>query len=304
MTVSQLYSSVARLGFETSLEDNDLFFQAANRAILQVNAIRPMQGIYVINHKPLDNLIRNASFSPIEVEGELCFEAAGAKAYYFEADGEGIAHIETFNDISRAWETVGRIEFSANRTFVPHKGMIKKNEKFIQGQVRLHFVGDYLYSVRNVALYRSLYSADENSIPAYEAFTRYDISTLVTDFATLASPPIKEDSEHLLLNQGYEIENDRVILLPYHARGFYKIAYKRKPAVLEYTDDPLEDQTRIDLDEELCALLPMLVASYVWADDEPEKAQYYLTLYRERAIDIERRHKDLTPAVIKSSNDW
>ena len=126
----------------------------------------------------------------------------------------------------------------------------------------------------------------------------------MTDFATLASPPIREDSEHSLLNQDYEVENDRVILLPYHARGLYKIAYKRKPAVLEYTDDPLEDQTKVDLDEELCALLPMLVAAYVWTDDEPEKAQYYLTLYRERAIDIERRYKDLTPATIKSANDW
>ena len=124
MTVSQLYSSVARLGFETSLEDNDLFFQAANRAILQVNAIRPIQGIYVINHKPLDNLIRNASFSPVEVEGELCFEATGAKAYYFEADGEGIAHIEAFDEISRTWGTAGSVEFSANRTFVPYNVLI------------------------------------------------------------------------------------------------------------------------------------------------------------------------------------
>lgn len=304
MTVSQLYSSVARLGFETSLEDNDLFFQAANRAILQVNAIRPIQGIYVINHKPLDNLIRNASFSPVEVEGELCFEATGAKAYYFEADGEGIAHIEAFDEISRTWGTAGSVEFSANRTFVPYKGMIEKGGEFIQGRVRLRFTGYYLYSVRNVALYRNLYSADADRIPAYEAFTRYDISALVTDFATLASPPIREDSEHSLLNQDYEVENDRVILLPYHARGLYKIAYKRKPAVLEYTDDPLEDQTKVDLDEELCALLPMLVAAYVWTDDEPEKAQYYLTLYRERAIDIERRYKDLTPATIKSANDW
>lgn len=304
MTVSQLYASVAQLGFETSLEDNDRFFHAANRAILQVNAIRPMKGIYMINHKPLENMLRNASFSPMEVEGELCFEGVGAKAFYFEADGEGIVHIEVHDESADVWATVGFVEFGANRAFTAHKGTIKQDGNFVPGRVRIRFTGDYLYSVRCVALYRNLYSPREEEIPAYEPYTRYDISTLVSDFLSLASPPIKTESEYTLLNQGYDVEDDRVILLPQDAKGLYKIVYKRKPVALEYTDEPSEDETVIDLDEELCALLPMLIAAYVWADDEPEKAEYYLTLYRERAIDIERRYRDATPVTIKSVNDW
>ena len=35
MTVSQLYNSVAQLGFEDSLEEDDRFIFAANRALLQ-----------------------------------------------------------------------------------------------------------------------------------------------------------------------------------------------------------------------------------------------------------------------------
>ena len=54
MTVSQLYNSVAQLGFEDSLEEDDRFIFAANRALLQVNAIRPVTSAYVINHKPME----------------------------------------------------------------------------------------------------------------------------------------------------------------------------------------------------------------------------------------------------------
>ena len=269
-----------------------------------MNAIRPQKRVFVINHKPLDNLIRSSSFSPIDVEGELCFEATGAKAYYFEADGAGSVKIEAFDESSDSWGTIGGFEFSANRSFVAYRGMIQKDGKFFNGRVRLHFVGDYLYSVRSVALYRNLYSADISQIPAYEAFTRYDISELAADFSALASPPIKEDSEYTVLNQDYEVENDRTILLPNHMRGLYKIVYIRKPEALVYADDPSEDPTPIELDEDLCALLPLLVAAYIWVDDEPEKAEYYLTLYRERVADVERRYKDVAPAMIKSVNNW
>ena len=60
----------------------------------------------------------------------------------------------------------------------------------------------------------------------------------------------------------------------------------------------------IDLDEELCTLLPILIASYVWVEDEPSMAEYYLSLYRERAMDIERRIRNATPVAIKNANGW
>ena len=45
MKISELYESVAKLGFEDSLEDIPAFFYAANRAVLQVNALRPLTSI-------------------------------------------------------------------------------------------------------------------------------------------------------------------------------------------------------------------------------------------------------------------
>ena len=48
MRVSELYEQVAGLGFETSLDDgNDRFYQAAGRALLQINALRPDYKLYL-----------------------------------------------------------------------------------------------------------------------------------------------------------------------------------------------------------------------------------------------------------------
>ncbi len=306
MRVSELYNQVSQLGFETSLEDDDRFYFAANRAIMQVSAIRPSVSTYIINHKPMVNLVRLNTFSPIERSEDLIFDAADARAFYFEADGDGIVYIELWDDDPQngEWITIGAIELSSNRKFLPYRGFIKKDGDFVSGRVRLVFAGEYLYSVKNVALYRELYSNREGDIPTFEPYTRYDIGSLAPDFLSLNSPPITEDEENERLCGQYDVENGRVILLPYSLRGCYKVLYRRKPEEIKNHGHASNDATVIDLDEELCTLLPMLVASYVWLEDEPTMANYYLSLYRDRAVDIERRLKNITPVVYRSSNGW
>ena len=307
MTVSELYESVARLGFETGLEDSSSFFYASNRAILEVNRIRPATSTYVIHHRPLRNALAS-DFSVIEKTDELVFESENVRAYYFECDGNGIVYVESYDESAEKWILISAISLIAERTsvrsFAPYRGLIRKDGAFVTGRIRLRFSGEYLYSVRNVALYRELYSDRTEDIPAYERYTRYDLSALCPDFLSLSAPPRTEDDHYMLPGCWYDVENNRVILLPHDGKGVYKILYHRMPTPLVYTDDPLEDQTAIDLDEELCALLPLLVAGYLWMDDEPEKAQYYMSLYRDRAMMLEMRHCESAPATIRSVNDW
>jgi hypothetical protein len=304
MTVSQLYNSVAQLGFEDSLEADENFIFAANRALLQVNALRPATSTCVINHKPMENKVNNAMFDPVDKTTELIYYADDVKSYYFEADGTGVLYIEKLGAENGEWDIIGMVEFSGSREFTAYRGFIKKDGAFITGTVRMRFVGEFIYSVRNVAMYEYLYSANPNDVPAYEPFCKYDISSLVNDFLSLASPPVIEEGAVVLMNQGYGVENGRVILLPYNKRGIYRVIYNRRPQSITYEGELADDETKIDLDEDLCALLPILVASYVWVDDDPEKAQYYLMLYNERAVDIERRIYNATPITITSINGW
>lgn len=301
MTVAQLYNSVAQLGFESSLEDDERFIYAANRALLQVNALRPDKSIYIINHKTISNQVNDATFEPVEKIDELFFFATNVKSYYFEADGNGILWIEK-HELGE-WVKIGMVELSGQNAFKAYRGFIKQDGDFTDGSIRLHFTGEYLYSVKCVAMYSCLYSESEADIPAYEAFVRYDVGALVSDFLALSSPPIEENL-NMRLNQGYDIENGRVVLLPYDTQGTFKIVYNRKPKTIENSGEAASDNAVIDIDEDLCALLPLLVASYIWVDDEPEKAQYYLMLYREQSAKIEEKTYNVTPTFIKNINNW
>ncbi len=304
MTISELYKQVAQLGFEDSLEDDDRFYYAANRALLQVNKIRPAKSHYIINHKPLVNLVNELTFVPIEKDEDLIYEATGARSYYFEADGNGVVYLELYDTNTEMWKIIDTIQLQSKRAFMSYKGFVKDGSDFVIGLVRLRFTGKYFYSVKNVAMYKHLLSDEVQDIPAYESYTRYDINKLVDDFMSFSCPPIKETECNTILNQSYEIEGNSIILLPYERKGVYKIIYERRPAQIENTGDITSDETVVDLDEELCSLLPILIAAYVWIDDEPQKSEYYMSLYRERANEIEYKAKDMAPVTIKSSNGW
>ena len=298
MTVSELFAATAQLGFEASLESEDAFFFAANRGLLHLAAIRPVTKSCIVNHAPLENKLGAHSFERITKYDELVFEAQGVRSFYFEADGNGRVIVEA--KAGDEWALIGQMELSAiDRVFRPYRGFIKKDGAFTDAPVRLRFIGDYLYSVKNVALYAHLYSANAEDIPSFEEYTRYDISTFVPDFLALAAPPIKE-------NIRYDVEGGRVLLLPYEQGGVFSVSYLHRPdkIVRNEENEISEDSTVIDLDEELCALLPLLTAAYVWAEDEPEKAEYYLAIYRERAAEIEHRARNAAPVRFNSVNGW
>ena len=303
MTVGELYSQVSQLGFEDALEHDDRFYYAANRALLQVNTLRPATKSLLINHNPIKNMLKSSSFKPISRVKDITFEAVGAKAYSFEADGNGVLYVERYEN-GKGWLILNMKNLNS-KGFTTYKDFIKDADKFTTDRVRLRFGGEFFYSIRNIALYEHLYSNKIEDIPSYEAFSRYDMTKYTDDFIGFAESPIFADGENLHLNQDYNIESASVLLLPYDKEGAYKVIYKRRPKEIKNMGaNPDSDTTVIDLDEELCYALPNLVAAYIWAEDEPDLAEYYLTLYRERAAELVASTKNTAPAVYKSCNGW
>ena len=152
-------------------------------------------------------------------------------------------------------------------------------------------------------MYKHLYSDNVEDIPALQPYVKYDMSNLVTDFLALAEAPILEGERNLRLNQEYEMEGDKIILIPSSISGIIKLVYRRRPNKLAYVDDPITDETRIDLDEELCSLLPLLVAAFVLAEDEPNLANTYMNTYKEWAMRLESLNEDHSTVRI-TSNGW
>ena len=304
MNVAELYEQVAQLGFETSLEDGtDRFYHAAGRALLQINALRPRRGVCDISHMTPRNEVRNATFVPFQRYEDECFEGAGIKSYYFECDGNGVLYVEALED-DGSWSIIQHKELRSNRAFKAYRGLVKRDGAPYLGTVRLRFSGEYVYSLRCVALYAHLYGQSEEDIPAYAPYTPYDMSTLAEDFMTFCEPPIKQEECSSALNQAYRVEQNRVLMLPYGEDGFYRVHYNRRPKQLVNTGDPDEDMMELDLDADLAAMMPLLTAAYIWAEDEPELAEYYLTLYRERAAEVAASDRNFNSVPIRNVYGW
>ena len=308
MTIKELYDSVAELGFETELESERLngFILAANRAIVQINRIRPATSIYKLNHFPLVNKLSESTYEPVCKDDEaLIFSTDGAKSYFFECNGNGIATIEKSTDFGETWETLAAVELVSEKgQFEKYRGLILDGDKPYLGLVRIKFSGDYIYWVQNVAMYGSLLSADPESVPAFSKYISHDIASLTDDFVSFVCPPITDAQRDkgFILNTDYFVEGASKILIPASIKGVYDVVYNRRNKQLSLNDDM--EETNIDLDSELCCLMPNLVASYIWADDEPTKAEYYLTLYNAQVAEIMAREKNLKPVVYRNKTGW
>ncbi len=314
MTLAELYNSVAQLGFEDSLGDEgtDRFIHAVNRAMLRVAAIRPATSSYIINHRPLNNLLGDEFKYYEKTESKLTITAANAKSLYFEYCGQGNLTVKLKRKESNTYWSAGTIQlqksdgFKSQRALIKtEKGLFVNSDTDYSGDISLEFEGDYRLSLRNVALYDILYSDLASDVPAFSEYIAYDMHSLVSDFKSFLSPPVLIDEQFEKLDKGFYVEAETKLLLPYSWKGTYRIEYNVKPALINvFSEDVIKSTDVINLDDDLCALLPLLIASYVWLDDEPEKAQYYETQYQIQSAEIISRESNRTPVEFKSVYGW
>lgn len=303
MKINELYASVAELGFADSVEDIPAFFSAANRALLQINALRPLTAIADIFYRRPENLIQGANYEIYEYTTDpVIFMASGpAKAYYFEVMGEGRWQVELYNSKTGNWDICPEQTFSTT-SFTPIRGFVWEDYKFTDKPVRLRFFGDYAFQIRNAALWKYIYSSDPNDIPAYEKYAKYDLKKYDPNFIELCDNPFVDGFTRL--TGDYHFENNSILILPTSTEGEIKIKYKKSPRLLEYNDSPADDTTEIELDPELVQLMPLLVAAYIWADEGDGKSQYYLDLYYRRAAEIEAKNRSRRGAEFKNITGW
>lgn len=304
MKLNELYASVAQLGFEDSLEDIPAFFSAANRAQMQINALRPLTAIADIYHRRPENLIQGASYKVYEYTGEdIIFTAsAAAKAYYFEVMGEGRWQVELYDKTKDRWLVTFARDFKTG-SFTAVRGHVKLDGEFTDWPVRLRFIGEYAFRVRNAALWRSVYSSNENDVPAYERYARYDLKKYDPNFICVCDNPFVDGFTRM--SKDYYFESNSILVLPAEEERGIKIKYKKAPRALEYKDAPESDSiTEIELDPELVELMPLLIAAYIWADEGDGKAQYYLDLYYRRAAEIEAKNRSREGAKYANVTGW
>ena len=336
MTLLELYNSVAQLGFEDSLDDGGTirFLQATNRSILQINELRPRKKTFALNHIDTSTLIATR-VDWCERDRNISFTAHLAKGIYFEVCGIGEFVVKWHKQVRKVvdgeevWEDnfdeIKRESFR-NSGFVPFKLLAKnENNKYLAdiylpqiareseanrlestrytGTVIIEFVGDFAYTIRNLAMYHTLLSDEKERIPEINQLIQYDMSALIPDFHRFGSPPVIIHNGDVLFGSAYTIVGNR-LALPQSGFGAYELEYIAKAQQINYDED-ITNSVYIELDEDLAALLPVLVASYIWLDDEPEKAQYYYNMYVQRAAELSRATRgDGTLPFVSVNKGW
>lgn len=265
MTYNQLKEDVICLGFERDIEDEDGLLLAANRALQLIYTERPRETRTRLSCHGLGEQLIHSELS--HMCGETIKVPLCGKAYSFRVSGRGEY---TLTDGSGTHTQ----EFECECETV--KG-------YIIGSGELVFEGDYFFTVYDLCCYDRRFGDDIALIPEREAYRTIKISEHINDFRAFASLPEDRNGNRI---EGASLRGESVIL-PRDFTGELVLSYFRTPKRItsESADEP------IDISEEMSCLLPLLTASFLWLDDDSNKAQYYMALYREALSGILRYSK-------------
>ena len=254
MTYNDLCADVTALGFEDQLEADDRLLCATRRALRIIFTERPLHKVIRFFQSPISPVIKIDNIS--HMGGDVDTIPFNAKAYSFKTTGNGSYRI---------------IDEGGTKT-IDFSGSESIQKGFLFGEGRLEFLGNYSFTVYDLAIFDEITGKDESDIPLLCDFIEYDVKNYTDDFLAFSSPPENE--------YGIPISHASVgagkIRIPANYIGKVRLPYKAAPASI--SGDPDEELVLPDGCEHLLALL---VASFVWLDDDADKAQYYMNLYRE-----------------------
>ncbi len=268
---------VIHLGFDSAVEDLGALCSATNRAVAQLRReLCPATGRFMVNvRKPVGCTGEEITFDGVAERG---VHSISAVAITFECIGKGILSFET-DGVAFRDETIAAPEWRAYKfIFADHRGarVVLKNAEGLR--------------VRNIAVFDGVdYAYTPETLPIITgSFAKFDAGAFCDDFITLDEDPYNEMGVAV---RGYEVYGKQ-LSLPIGA-GRVEVTYRRK--IREATMDDFADGkiTVPDVPEEYADMLPLCVASYVWADVEPEKAAHYRQMYNEQLqyAKLQQKHR-------------
>lgn len=262
MTLNRLLEEVYALGFEDAAELNEAFIYSAERAQRLILMEHGNENTGKIIATKLDTASHMELYSHTP-GANTSFPIHGV-AYSFKVSGKGAF---TVTDASGTKIT----EFN---------DLMGTHRAFVSGEAVITFCGDFSYSVIDFTVFHSVGGAEASDIPIYSRTKDYRITEYIKDY--LAATKIPTDPYGRSI-EGATVSGD-LLKLPSDYSGEIIIHYKRVPKKISVDNADGE----IDIPRSCEHLLPLLTASYIWLDDDPDKAQYYMSIYREEMARIRR----------------
>lgn len=291
MDLRNLQEDVKRLMYVEEIDDYDAFLYATNRAIYRTRSVFPKIKREKLAVYPLENLLNESAERVREIKGKEMFFANDVCSYYFEAEGEGSADFYYFNaDKSvRDYELLFSVEINSHGAFKSYKGFVKRFGSFELGKFKVVFGGNYLIRVKNLALYDTLLSVNEEDIPAFSDKVEIDLETatksvvtemgekkIKSDFMGLRSP-VKQLYQNREMEVSYEL-TDKKLFVKRKYIGEVIIYYIALPDTVGVSSKMTDE---VDFPQELAPFAAYLVASNLMIEEENELSSQYLSRYIE-----------------------
>ncbi|MBR2460902.1 MAG: hypothetical protein IKB34_06710 [Clostridia bacterium] len=263
----QLRDTVCALGFITQLDDEDSFFHAANLALSRLRTLIPLR-----------KTVKICSFHPRPAE--------------YRKSGESFT-IHSPRGIGFYFEYTGSLTVSyTHGTDAFKEELSEKSGKYTAkacafagcDSLTLSFSGENAHSVLNACIYDRL--SEQGKPELYSELYSYDMRN--------------EDGFLSVLNvEGgdYTLRGSRV-LIPRGESTAYTVEYSYAPPPLSY--DTMNDE--LGIDPCLSEAAALLVAYYVWLDDDVAKAEKYRAEYDISVREILKRRQTDTPRAV--NNGW
>ena len=253
MTLNEIRDDVAALGFESEIALDGAFAAAVRRALSTLYTERG-------SHAQL-RLYQNMPKPAVYVE-QLEHSGGGTEniglpcqSYAFEVFGSGRYTIVDADGVRTDF-------FEGTRNLI--SGRCAADAEII-------FEGEFRYTVRHLSGFREIFS--DGSIPLYSTVQEYDLYAFSDDILSVfgtAKDSAGRDIAGASICSG-------ILKLPYSYVGEMNVTYRKRPPLV-YTDTP---DAELGIDPECSHLVALLTAAYIWLDDDPDKAQYYMSLYRD-----------------------
>lgn len=258
MTVKELMMEVAALGFENEIELNSAFSSAATRAIRHIYTDRAVLAtVSVIPASQAPAFHRAKLLHP---QGESISLPIDGRAYAFKTSGTG-----SF--------TIGGSRSSFSGPATVFRGFCSAGDI-------LTFSGDFRYTVYDLTVYSERTSEHAADIRLRGEEQSFDLSLITDDFLAFACVPTDKLGKTI---KGAHCEGS-ILYLPESVNTEVRVKYRRAPRPIL----PYDESEPVDITAEALPLLALLTSAYLWLDDDREKAEYYMQLYRSEMASLRR----------------
>lgn len=249
--------------------------QAANEGIAEcMKRSRPYVKTVEFTQRPIENLLGDNFKTRYYMCEEITYETDNGKSYYFEMDAKGKATVYRMN-LQGDWIEIATHENKSKQpgVFTKYKGYILND---INQKVKIVFSGDSVYSIRNVAIYGLNYNQDGGNktkyIPDYKPYNIYNLKDLADDYYKIYKLYFENYNNELINRNDYILQDDNTLIIDKNLIGNFILKYQPYQTKI---DEDTDDDTELQLYDEVAVILPLYIASQLYKDDDIALATMY-----------------------------